>query len=472
VQSGESARVTSQVTEHFLLSTNNYSLCSRHVRDGQLQVFTASPPGESGGVFVSYAPVHSLKELKDAMGIAFDCIVDRREARLRKTGVGGDVPLASPSFSSLSGRSTPSHSSGASDSSNVFPPYIKASSHPSTTSITPISLEDLLEFYPSGAAEARLAWLIMTQGITDKGLLTKAEFLHSCGVIFYNYNSLRARLTTPKDVSAAVSAVAGVFFWFIMFLTALSVFNVDFSSILVPLLTITVSLSFALGPLIQRFLDAIIFTLVYAPFEPGDIVSLDGGSTLHVVNVNLLSSEFRNVATNQLICKRNNELFSQTIANLSRSGNATLIVPFALDHRVTTGQLDKITSHIKSYLKMLTNEWHEDFSLSALHTSDSGLKNGVSFSLSVNSRHNWGSTRKICKAHTDITLFLVSTLRSMGLEYHVDGLWAKQPPEFVPNTSELEEVLKGTGVTQDSEARMRSTGKFHHSRAAAFHLDL
>jgi small-conductance mechanosensitive channel len=77
-------------------------------------------------------------------------------------------------------------------------------------------------------------------------------------------------------------------------MVVLSIYGVNFTSIIVPFSTIIISLGFALGPPIQRLIDSLLFLLVEQPYENGDSVMVDrinSGGSMTVLQVCYLPCE-------------------------------------------------------------------------------------------------------------------------------------------------------------------------------------
>ena len=287
-----------------------------------------------------------------------------------------------------------------------------------------------LAWFPGCAEDVDLAWRVLhSNGASSSGSsgsrggaseaeqhLSREEFQHACVFLFRSWQGIKASLgSSTHGVNTAVAMVCEIVFWFAQLLIALGIFGVDFSAVLLPLLTLTVSLSFGLGPLLQRFLDSLMFTLVIAPYDVGDSVAIDGGAPCRVTALNLLTTEFCVKASNQWVLRRNSDLLASAIVNLSRSSDARFTVAFALDARTTSAHVGAIQARMGEYLRRHSVHWQDSVSLSAAHSASGGGR--VDFTLAVTARATWGDAARAHAAYSALTLHLTALLQHLGLEH-------------------------------------------------------
>ena len=133
-------------------------------------------------------------------------------------------------------------------------------------------------------------------------------------------------------------------------LPAKAIYDVSFYSVYLPISTIILSLSFALGSVVGRTIDNLLFVLVSCPYEngawqscptrrlardwregtprrclhpplAGDRVCCDGvaaNAVLTVLNINFSTTEFCDMQGRRIV-KRNNDLNTMAIMNLVRA---------------------------------------------------------------------------------------------------------------------------------------------------------
>jgi small-conductance mechanosensitive channel len=174
--------------------------------------------------------------------------------------------------------------------------------------------------------------------------------------------------------------------------------------------------------MLQRFLDSIMFTLVITPYDVGDSVAIDGGAALKVATLNLLTTEVVIKATNQYAIRRNSDLLTSTIVNLTRSSDARFTASFSLDHRATSAQVAAVQVLMGQYIQRHPMYWQDAVSLSAAHAEAGATRlNRVDFNLGLTSRASWGDAGKAWAAYSALTLHLVAVLQHLGLEYREEA---------------------------------------------------
>ena len=402
----------------------------------------------------------SVEDVQAAMGRVFDCIVDRRDERRyfvraaraalaparRSAGSAGSAGSSAPPAPTPS---APGSASGAADRVTAH------ARHPLLLSVKEdyyraavISKEDLVQglwredgaggaaqpgaWFPGGREDVDLCWKVLESngGSTSAAhseTLSREQFQHACTFLFESWQSLKASLRATHGVSSAVAMVTEMLFWIAQFLLALGIFRVDFSAVLLPLLTLTVSLSFGLGPLLQRFLDSLMFTLVINPYAPGDTVQIDSGPPMRVHALNLLTTEFVVKSSNLSCVRRNSDLLASSIVNQTRSASAQFTLPFALDQGVTAAQVGEVQCRMAEYLARHPIHWEDTVTLSVAPAdalAAAAPARRVDFSLCVTSRATWADAGKAYAAHTALVMHLLALLRHLGLEHSAGaGVW-------------------------------------------------
>lgn len=243
------------------------------------------------------------------------------------------------------------------------------------------------------------------------GAIDRRTFLTCFETFFSAWLSTRTSLVSFRGVSTAMASLASAASYVIYFFVSLALFRVDFSSVLVPLLTLLISLAFALGPVIQAFINSLLFVLILQPFEPGDRVSLDGGQTLVVEAVNMLTSEFTSVATGQRITRRNTELVSVAIANFRHSPNARFAIEFHVGARVAAAQVARFEAAAAAYMREHEAEWKLDPSVSI--TKGNGDRT-VDVTLHVESCISWQEDT-LWPAHSKLHAAMIAAAADLGL---------------------------------------------------------
>ena len=276
-----------------------------------------------------------------------------------------------------------------------------------------LSKEDFRCCFPD-EDDLEKCWTIMD--MDSNGVLTCDEFVTALGLMVSAWASIASTLRGYRGVSDAVGGIATGLAWLAYFLIGLAIFAVDFSAVLVPLLTLTVSLAFALGPVVQRFIDSMLFVLILSPFEPGDRISLDKGPTLLVEAVGMLTTEFIEISSNQRIIRRNSDLSTMAIANFRRSPNASFALVFPVNGHLSLGQVSELTSKALEYVTSHANLWKPSAKVMVeKKILDTSPTNGVIVTFYVTSHFSWQEGPKVWPAHSAFTHYLTRVIAEMDL---------------------------------------------------------
>lgn len=260
------------------------------------------------------------------------------------------------------------------------------------------------------------AWSLLD--MDGSGYISKSEFVSCFSLMFNAWNSTRTNLQSYGAISNAIKMLAGSIYWFAMLLIVLAIYGVNFTNVLVSMGTLLVSLSFAVGGIIQRLLDSLLFVLVIQPFDVGDRVSIstiNTGSTLIVNQINVLTTEFTETCTGKRITVRNSDIISSNITNLRRSGNVTFSPSFIVDHRITGVQLKELENRVCTFIRSEKNQidWKPDVSLSISHSE----ANKVQVTFWLTTRASWHEPFKTSPAQSRLTIAIVEIFRDMGIAY-------------------------------------------------------
>lgn len=323
-----------------------------------------------------------------------------------------------------------------------------------------LTAEALLPFFLNDPERAAAAWAHLAHSGSSKNnpeALSREEFVTACVRMFAAYTSVRKSLESNESLSQAIRVLASGVFWVALFLIGLGLYGIDFSAVLVPILTLTVSFAFALGPFIQRFLDvralaskratraapglrrpptlphaappplplpqSLLFTLVHSPFDPGDRVIIDGGATLAVKSMNLLTSEFTVLSTNQHLTRRNADLLGASIVNLRKSARASFSITFAVDHRASAKDLAAVEERLQAWLGRDEGKWvGGSATLNAAHAE----RNRVDITVGASSHVSWMEGAKVAQAQRELVMALVAALRDLNVEFSEASLQAPQ----------------------------------------------
>ena len=129
-------------------------------------------------------------------------------------------------------------------------------------------------------------------GLLDKngdGFVEREELVEIIAGMFRDWTSLKRALRGNHSVSTAMQFLLDCAFWVLLASVMLWLFNVPVVQVYIPLGTVLVSASFAIGSSVSNVISALIFVLIMRPYQVGDRVTcsdvLGGQETLLVQQV-------------------------------------------------------------------------------------------------------------------------------------------------------------------------------------------
>jgi hypothetical protein len=108
------------------------------------------------------------------------------------------------------------------------------------------------------------------------GMVELPEFVAACEDVYAELRALKASLSGHQSVSTAMQSLLDVVFWLLLTFLALLIWQVSVVDVYVPLGTVLVSASFAIGASLSQIVSSLIFVLVTRPYNVGDRVTASG----------------------------------------------------------------------------------------------------------------------------------------------------------------------------------------------------
>ena len=135
--------------------------------------------------------------------------------------------------------------------------------------------------------------------LVSAGFVERPEFISAMEGMYSDLRSLKASLNGHQSVSTAMQSVLDVLFWLILGVAVLWIYDVPVVQVYVPLGTLIVSSSFALGSSLSNIVSSLVFVLVTRPYECSDRVTasgiFNGEETLIVKKIDVLTTTFMRI---------------------------------------------------------------------------------------------------------------------------------------------------------------------------------
>jgi small-conductance mechanosensitive channel len=180
------------------------------------------------------------------------------------------------------------------------------------------------------------------------------------GRCFQELRALKSSLDGHNSAVTALTSLVDALFYIILGLALCLIFEVDLLQLMLPLGTVIVSASFAIGPTVATVCQSLILVLITRPFDVGDRITasgvLNGEEMLLVKRIDVLTTTFLRV-TNRQLQVPNAQLLSMAVENLKRSPPAVVRLDLQVSCETSDVQLDGFRRRINSYLEGEASSW-------------------------------------------------------------------------------------------------------------------
>lgn len=221
------------------------------------------------------------------------------------------------------------------------------------------------------------------------------------------YNNLS---TILKHLMSAITYV-------LICIIGLNIFDIPLQTVFVPLATVIVTISFAISRVLGDMTASILFVVFMNPYQVGERVSIndiEGGSTMVVTKINILTTEFMIRKSARLIQIPNHKLYSANICNHHHTKMAVFNLKYTIPSDTPKNKIDLLLDNINEHLKTLPNDWKPEVEI---YIDDIRReRNYMSISLWVQHYIHWGNS-KIYDSKTELELKINSLMEDMHFDY-------------------------------------------------------
>lgn len=248
------------------------------------------------------------------------------------------------------------------------------------------------------------------------GVVEMPEFLAAVETLYDEWRNLRAALTGRASTQNALDMILNVAFVVAAMTTVLMVFEIPVIQVFVPLGTVLVSASFAIGTSLSNVVSSLIFVLVTRPYAVGDRVTasgvLNGEEMLMVKQIDVLTTTFVRVI-NKAIIVPNHQLLNMNVENFKRSPPATLRVELCVSILTTAVQLEHLRVLINAYLATQRAAWKPTCMVRI-----SGLRDqSIVMTLWMQSHYLWQDVPRLFKAIFEFYVHLFEAMRQCSISF-------------------------------------------------------
>ncbi|KAL7569468.1 hypothetical protein ACA910_009702 [Epithemia clementina (nom. ined.)] len=257
------------------------------------------------------------------------------------------------------------------------------------------------------------------------GKLPLLAFVQSCDYIYRRLRYFIASVRNSSVIDQALEDSFNVFFYLVLTLLLMSVMRMNPWPILVSVTSLLVSISFALGPSVSKFVEGVLLIAARRPYDLGDRIIITDPNCLQnpgVVeswfdeDISLWATTLRFARTNEVSTVNNSAIAASRIVNCNRSPNAIIQIVFITNISILSGnKLDKFREALESYVKENPRTWeavayvrHEEYD------TDSEK---IFIRISVRHRSSWQDAARILQNRGQLYQFVFETGKKMDISF-------------------------------------------------------
>jgi small-conductance mechanosensitive channel len=270
------------------------------------------------------------------------------------------------------------------------------------------------------------------------------ELVASFRSMYMGWSSTQVQLKSYGAVSNAIRWLAETAWWIVMLILLIIIFDVQASNFIIGAGTFFLSISFAIGPTLQRLLDSLIFVLLVRPYDVADIVQISGvysNAPHRITQVNVLTTEMENVLSHKRVMARNADIITFNITNLRHSTNACVQPQFSVDHSLTGEMFNTLVAKVKAYLLANSFDWKPEVQCNVEHADS----NKVLLTFRCTHNSSWQEQNKVNRAYSLLVLEITRLFEEMQLSFMSPTRRFEIVPGFHGDTVLPETILEEDG---------------------------
>ena len=206
-----------------------------------------------------------------------------------------------------------------------------------------------------------------------------------------------------------------------------AVLEFDLQAVLIPLGTVLVSASFAIGPAVTQVMNSLLLVLVTRPFDVGDRITasgLFGGEEfLLVEKISVLTTSLRRI-NNKLVIVPNHILGAMVLENFKRSPPAVVKLDVTISAETDRPTLERLREGLVAFVKENPSHWKPDIILRIVRHH----QRGIELAVIALSHHKWQEVPAVYHEIYRFNLKLLELLQKERVLYRAPDMRVEMVP--------------------------------------------
>jgi hypothetical protein len=233
-----------------------------------------------------------------------------------------------------------------------------------------------------------MEWAIEMLDSNGDGRVSYDEYEATFRACHAELAELKAALEGHGGTETALAWVADSVLVTLFALALCILLDLNLQAVLIPVGTVLVSASFAIGPAVTQVMNSLLLVLVTRPFDVGDRITASGlyagEEILLVEKISVLTTSLKRVS-NKLVIVPNHVLGAMTIENFKRSPPAVVRLDVLVSAETKRDALDRIHQGLLAYIKANPTHWKPELVLRIIKYQ----ARGIELAFIALSHHKW-----------------------------------------------------------------------------------
>ncbi|KAL7571640.1 hypothetical protein ACA910_011176 [Epithemia clementina (nom. ined.)] len=257
------------------------------------------------------------------------------------------------------------------------------------------------------------------------GVLPLVAFVQSCDTVYRRLRYFIASVRNSSVIDKALEDMFNSFFFFVLTMLLMSVMRLNPWPMLVSVTSLLVSISFALGPSVSKYVEGVLLIAARRPYDLGDRIIITDSNSLtnpgvaeswFVEDINLWATTLRYARTNEVSTINNSAIAASRIVNCNRSPNAIVQFVFITNIAILNGtKIDEFREALERYVKENPRTW--EAVAYVRHDEYDADWEKIFIRISVRHRSSWQDAARILQNRGQLHRFVFETGKTMGINF-------------------------------------------------------
>ncbi|KAL5367884.1 transmembrane domain-containing protein [Cryptosporidium parvum] len=271
----------------------------------------------------------------------------------------------------------------------------------------PNSVLDILYDKPLGD-------LIKQIDTARRGQITEEEWVRFCVGIYDSRKKILRAASSQEGIVQVFRRMISIFSWFFTGIVILLMVGINVNTLVISGAAIISSLSVGLSYIYSNFFSAVIFVIFLNPYNVGDRIRVNNGGAMIVKKIETFYTEFHTVFEAPVLIPHS-WLSSQMIYNESRSKCCSSEIQFLISDTTSPFSIEALATAVQEYISVRPSEFVASNFWCGINAIQPG--HSATVYMWITNTDPFHNRRKLLISKSKLLLFILHTLRQLGIQY-------------------------------------------------------